>query len=72
MLDNLPIIIIAGVLVIFWVLAFIVLYHLVRFGVGRAPKIAAFVFFVGSLILMVVILIMWLRLDLAGTFSTIF
>ena len=63
-MDNLPLIAVAIALGIFWILAFINLYHLVRFGVGRAPKVAAFIFFMGSLVLMIVVLMSWLNLSL--------
>jgi len=62
MLANLPLIVLAIALAIFWILAFILLYHLVRFGVGRGPKVAALVFFFGSLILMIVALFAWLNI----------
>ena len=52
---NVPFIALALVILIFWVMAFIIIYHLIRFGVGRAPKIVALVFFIGSLVIMLVI-----------------
>jgi hypothetical protein len=39
------------VFIIYWVDAFILLYHLTRFGVGTQPKRFAAVFFVGSVVL---------------------
>lgn len=36
---------------IYWIPAFFIIYHLVRFGVGPLPKIFALVFFLGSMFL---------------------
>ncbi len=39
------------VILVYWTGAFVILYHLIRFGVGNQPKKIAIIFFVGSLIL---------------------
>ena len=39
---------------IYWTMAFTILYHLIRFGVGTLPKKIAIVFLAGSLVLSVV------------------
>ena len=39
---------------IYWSLAFTVLYHLLRFGVGTLPKKVAIVFLAGSILLSMV------------------
>ncbi len=41
---------VAGVIIltIYWIHIFIILYHLIRFGVGTRPKQAAFVLFAVS------------------------
>lgn len=36
---------------LYWLHAFVILYHLIRFGVGSRPKQAALFFFGGSFIL---------------------
>ena len=48
--------ILAGLLfLIYWVQAFFIVYHLIRFGIGPKPKITALVFFIGSIFLTMVI-----------------
>jgi hypothetical protein len=41
----------------YWIIAFIILYHLTRFGVGVQPKRFAAVFLFGSIILFAIALI---------------
>lgn len=36
---------------IYWTLAFTILYHLIRFGVGTLPKKIAIVFLAGGIVL---------------------
>jgi len=38
-------------LIVFWIHAFVILYHLIRFGVGPIPKQVSLIFFIGSFIL---------------------
>lgn len=35
----------------YWIYSFFIVYHLVRFGIGAKPKIIAFIFMMGSLLL---------------------
>lgn len=42
---------------VYWSLVFTVLYHLIRFGVGTAPKRIAIVFLAGCIILSMVTLL---------------
>ena len=49
--SNIPLIVWLVATVAYWIGAFIILYHLIRFGIGNQPKVIAFVFFVGSFIL---------------------
>ena len=56
LLSNFPIIIFIFALAIYAVGAFIIVYHLIRFGVGNAPKVVAFVFFAGSVALSLIAL----------------
>jgi len=37
--------------VLYWIYTLIIMYHLVRFGIGSKPKILALIFFMGSLVL---------------------
>jgi hypothetical protein len=52
--------------ILFWY-SFSIIYHLIRFGVGRKPKIIALIFFIGSIILFNIALnaynqVIWLEL----------
>lgn len=49
--SNFPLILFLAAMLIYWIGAFVIIYHLIRFGVGSAPKAMAFVFFIGSVIL---------------------
>ncbi len=44
-------IVVACVMALYWLNIFIILYHLIRFGVGTRPKQSAFIFFAGSFVL---------------------
>lgn len=56
--------IVAVVMIGFWLVAFVILYHLSRFGVGTLPKKLAALFLVGSLILFVWSVIAYYQLDI--------
>ncbi|MBX4181681.1 hypothetical protein KW807_02345 [Candidatus Parcubacteria bacterium] len=49
----------------FWGVAFLILYHLTRFGVGVQPKRLAAAFFLGAIILFGTSLILFANLDLS-------
>lgn len=51
------------VMVGFWLVAFVILYHLSRFGVGTLPKKLAALFLVGGLVLFTVSVIAYYNLD---------
>ncbi|MFA6297378.1 MAG: hypothetical protein WC629_02335 [Candidatus Paceibacterota bacterium] len=40
-------------IILFWLNAFTILYHLIRFGIGTRPKQASLIFLIGSLVLFV-------------------
>jgi hypothetical protein len=42
------------VMLVYWTGAFVILYHLIRFGVGDHPKKVAIVFLAGSLFLSII------------------
>lgn len=42
------------IMLAYWAGAFIILYHLIRFGVGSKPKQVAIFFLAGSLILSII------------------
>jgi len=55
----------------FWVFAFLVIYHLLRFGVGVWPKRAAFIFLLGSIILNLAAVIVYGAMDFSNPFEFI-
>jgi hypothetical protein len=44
----------AFLMLVYWSGTFVVLYHLIRFGIGNQPKRIAIVFLAGSLILSII------------------
>lgn len=44
-------------IVIYWIHCFVILYHLIRFGVGTRPKQASVLFFIGSVFLFILIIL---------------
>jgi hypothetical protein len=44
----------AFIMLVYWTGTFVILYHLIRFGVGNQPKKIAAVFLTGSLILSII------------------
>lgn len=57
--------VVAVLFFVFWVVAFIILYHLTRFGVGVQPKKFAAVFFFVSLALFCAALLLYANIDLS-------
>ncbi len=55
--------------VLFWGAAFVVLYHLTRFGVGTQPKRFALVFFLGAAALFGASLLLFANLDVKTLLS---
>jgi len=51
-----------GVFLIFWITSFVILYHLVRFGIGTLPKKLGAVFLIGSVLLFTLTLVAYLNL----------
>lgn len=54
----------AAVFLIYWGVAFIILYHLTRFGIGIQPKKFAAFFLFGSVILSCVTIILFMNIDI--------
>ena len=52
LLSSLPTILFLLAVVAYWIGAFIILYHLIRFGIGNRPKIIALIFFIGSIVIL--------------------
>jgi len=48
----------------YWIFNFVIIYHLTRFGVGVQPKRFAVIFFLGSVFLSGLTLILFLQLDM--------
>ncbi len=44
----------AFLMLVYWTGTFVILYHLIRFGIGNQPKRIAIVFLAGSLILSII------------------
>jgi len=57
-------ILVALIFLIYWGAAFIILYHLTRFGIGVQPKKFAAVFFFGSVVLSGTAIILFMNLDI--------
>jgi hypothetical protein len=49
--------------ILFWAVAFIVFYHLTRFGIGIHPKRLAAIFFLGSISLFLMSVITFSKID---------
>lgn len=50
---NLILVAVLLLFIVFWLNAFIILYHFIRFGIGPRPKQAALIFFGGSFVLFI-------------------
>lgn len=50
-------------LLLFWTMAFLVLYHLIRFGVSGQPKKIAATFLAGSLVLTIITVLLYMQVD---------
>ena len=50
----------------FWLFSFIILYHLIRFGIGTAPKKTSVIFMIGSVALFSLTFTTYLKLDLSN------
>lgn len=53
-------------IVIYWTAAFLVLYHLIRFGVSGQPKKIAVIFLGGSLLLTMIVVLLFSQVDLTA------
>ena len=62
-------VLVIGLLFVYWAVAFIILYHLTRFGVGVQPKRFAAIFMLGSLVLSSIAIILFTKLEI-GVFLT--
>ncbi len=66
LINDLPLMILAGTLVVYWVLAYFLMYSMTRFGVGKEPKLASFVFLMGSIALTIIVIVIYAQLGHGG------
>jgi hypothetical protein len=57
-------------LLVYWTIAFLVLYHLIRFGVSGQPKKIAAVFLAGSLVLTIITVLLYMQVDFDAIIKT--
>jgi hypothetical protein len=55
----------------YWMQVFFIVYHLVRFGIGPAPKLMALIFFTGSALLLGMAFILYSRIDFGALIENI-
>jgi hypothetical protein len=58
-----------AIFLLYWMMAFIILYHLTRFGIGVQPKRFAAIFLFGSLILSGVAIVLFTKINLVALIS---
>ena len=58
-------IMVAIIFVGFWLIAFVIIYHFSRFGIGTQPKKLAAIFLMGSVVLFCTSVIFYNNLDLS-------
>jgi uncharacterized paraquat-inducible protein A len=51
--------------------AFSIIYHLIRFGIGVAPKVMALIFFLGSVLFLIVVFYIFNTIDWQAVFDQI-
>ena len=54
-----------GLFIVYWAVAFVIIYHLTRFGVGTQPKKFAGIFMLGSLVLSAIAIVLFTRLEVS-------
>jgi len=57
-------ILVAGIFLVYWGVAFIILYHLTRFGIGVQPKKFAAAFLFSSVVFSGVAIILFMNIDI--------
>lgn len=70
-LQDLPLFILVAALVAYWVLAYFLLYHLTRFGIGQEPKLLSFIFLLGSLALTIITIIIYVQIGYSGLTNSV-
>jgi len=69
---NTPLIIFSIIIGAYLWYTFSIVYHLIRFGVGREPKVLALIFFIGSFGLFVISLVLYSNIDWKETLQQLF
>lgn len=54
------------IFIIFWITAFVILYHLTRFGVGTMPKKLSALFLIGAVLIFSTSVLLFSKLDLTA------
>mgnify|MGYP001559593914 CR=1 FL=1 len=57
-------VLVALILLAYWGMTFVILYHLTRFGIGVQPKRFAAIFLLGSVVLSVAAIIFFMNIDI--------
>lgn len=68
---NVPLFIFAIIILAYLWYTFSIVYHFIRFGVGRKPKILALVYFMGSFFLVGITLLLYKQVDWSNIISSI-
>lgn len=64
-------VLLGGLFLVYWAVAFIITYHLTRFGVGTQPKRFAGIFMLGSLVLSTIAIILFTKLEISVFLSNL-
>lgn len=62
-------VLVGGLFIGYWAVAFIIIYHLTRFGIGVQPKKFAAIFMLGSLMLSTVAIVLFTKFELGAFLS---
>ena len=60
-----------GIFLLYWVVAFITLYHLTRFGIGVQPKRFAAIFLLGAVVLFCVSIFTYTQVDTSSLLNSL-
>ena len=69
---NTPLIIFSIIIGAYLWYTFSIIYHLIRFGVGRDPKVLALIFLIGSFGLFIITLVLYFNIDWKETLQQFF
>ena len=69
---NTPLILFSIIIGAYLWYTFSIIYHLIRFGVGREPKVLSLIFFIGSFGLFIITLVLYSNIDWKETLQQLF